>query len=407
MNHVAAAIAFHLKHRAEPIKHKRRPTAGGRGADEHGNHQIVPRRLGGWECSLCRGFALGRPGLRILSRRECRGRTGSMIHETHQLRNDRGTLWCQRCGCYTTRWPRELRKPCTGRPQTAAQCNVLRRLMAGLAPTTADYLAEVEVDWYWKHGVAAIRSAGAGSNGGQSSASAAAAAAPSAGCGKYLRLPGGPLYRHRAHAGVQRSPREPDAPDLARDDGGDAVHESGADGNFQDVVRRRIRCKSAPPAFISPGAAAAVPGDMPGIEDARDDAGDAVQGHVLGNSAGDDQRRYEAMNIAGKRNAEGNVASASHIADADRSAEAANFPERPSCAGPFGTSWIRRIVIRPTAGQLDCSSCGERTAARCRQCGCMICVNCAKHRRACRESSQAPTSGPLADVRAQTGNVSG
>ncbi len=51
--------------------------------------------------------------------------------------------WCRLCAAFSSRWQRQLLKSCPGKPRSLAQRNVLRRLSAGLAPTTAHYLTDV------------------------------------------------------------------------------------------------------------------------------------------------------------------------------------------------------------------------------------------------------------------------
>ncbi len=73
----------------------------------------------------------------------CGGSIHGAIHHSHSLSASHGVTWCQRCGAFSTRWPRQLVLPCRGRPGTIPQRNVLRRLLGGLPPTTASYLQDV------------------------------------------------------------------------------------------------------------------------------------------------------------------------------------------------------------------------------------------------------------------------
>ncbi len=75
-----------------------------------------------------------------LRRETCSGAIEGRIDDSHRLRSSNGVVWCEACGAYMTRWPRRLLSECARRPQSVAQKNVLRRLQAGLPPTTAGYL---------------------------------------------------------------------------------------------------------------------------------------------------------------------------------------------------------------------------------------------------------------------------
>ncbi len=82
-------------------------------------------------------------GARRMLTTPCGGAIHSAIHQTHRLHSSQGLLWCRACGAFSSRWPRQLIQQCPRRPRSAAQRNVLRRLTAGMAPTTADYLRDV------------------------------------------------------------------------------------------------------------------------------------------------------------------------------------------------------------------------------------------------------------------------
>lgn len=95
---------------------------------------------------MCRTYAITARGMRCLAKGKCAGDISSLIHGTHTTRVTAGTTWCTKCGAYTTRWPRRLGAECSGRPQSEAQRNILRRLSANLPPTTAGYLGDVAAD---------------------------------------------------------------------------------------------------------------------------------------------------------------------------------------------------------------------------------------------------------------------
>ena len=61
------------------------------------------------------------------------------VHESHELRQKRGVIWCSRCGSYATRRGRALLRPCLVGPGQKADktgSEVLRRLALGLTPTS-------------------------------------------------------------------------------------------------------------------------------------------------------------------------------------------------------------------------------------------------------------------------------
>ncbi len=112
----------------------------GGGPDIVGGHTVVPNAGGGSICVHCKLCCWSTAGRRWLRQKPCRGAFADQVHGTHQMSWQGGVAWCRRCGAYTTRMPRRLLEPCVGRPATAAQANVRRRLLAGLPPTTAKYL---------------------------------------------------------------------------------------------------------------------------------------------------------------------------------------------------------------------------------------------------------------------------
>ncbi len=186
---IAVAAAWNMRNKADLLEGKiKRVVKRSAAQSDGGDHEIVARGRGGWECTKCLKCGLSSIGLRKLRQSVCTGDVEGQIHATHALRETNGVRWCVKCGCYSTRWPRELRRACKQAPQSEAQHNVRRRLNAGLPPTTAMYLEEVAAE---------RRESGARRNdkdatGSRSGQVARAASMP---CGRYLRLPGGPLHR--------------------------------------------------------------------------------------------------------------------------------------------------------------------------------------------------------------------
>ncbi len=113
--------------------------------DDDCDERHIVRRTdnGNFECTICRKLAYTVAGARKLQMGICGGSIHDAIHHSHSLSVSHGVTWCQRCGAFSTRWPRQLVLPCKGRPGTVPQRNVLRRLLGGLPPTTASYLQEV------------------------------------------------------------------------------------------------------------------------------------------------------------------------------------------------------------------------------------------------------------------------
>ncbi len=106
------------------------------------NHQMRRTERGYFECSACKQIAYTVMGARRMRTAPCGGSIGHATHQTHRIHTSQGVVWCGACGAFAARWPRQLIQVCPRRPRSQAQRNVLRRLWAGLPPTTASYLAE-------------------------------------------------------------------------------------------------------------------------------------------------------------------------------------------------------------------------------------------------------------------------
>jgi hypothetical protein len=326
---IAVAAAWNFKSKADllegrikrTVKHSPAQNAGG-------DHDIVVRARGGWECRRCLKCGLSNIGLRRLRRSSGAGDVEGQIHATHILRETRGVKWCIRCGCYSSRWPRELRRACKQSPQSEAQHNVRRRLSAGLPPTTAQYLEDVATE---------RRSDGA------SRSAARAASVPS---GRYLRLPGGPL--HRAAATVEQKDDVYDcrgAEDCGRSlrDAHDALDDVG-DGGENGLPYVRVPASEAV-------------------------SGATTRSEVSAAGGGGDGPR---------RRLRGKQRIGSHSAPEVNGGEAIAI-----CRPSPGDSWSRRLACRPCGGNALCQRCDSFTRARCRGCEKPICATCAKSRLAC------------------------
>ncbi len=130
--------------------YKRWPAIDGRAArpadhdvdvDEANEEEHIMRRRmdGTYECKLCRKYARTPAGARQLMRQSCGGSVLHRIDESHDLHCTNGITWCNSCGAYATRWPRRLLHGCNGRPRTAAQRTILKKLRAERPPMEAPH----------------------------------------------------------------------------------------------------------------------------------------------------------------------------------------------------------------------------------------------------------------------------
>ncbi len=98
-----------------------------------------------WRCLVCRREAWSRTNLERFRNEQCCGHIAAKCHKTHALSIQDGVLWCRNCGAYTSRQPRSLKQPCPRRPPSEAAANVRSRLARGLPPTTAQYLTGASI----------------------------------------------------------------------------------------------------------------------------------------------------------------------------------------------------------------------------------------------------------------------
>ncbi len=106
-----------------------------------GGHTVMKRKGGGWSCLTCGLCCWTNAGARWLRGKPCRGTFAKQVHPSHTLHETGEIRWCRSCGAYAVRMPRTLKDPCRGRPMSVPQCNVRRRLLAGLPPTTSPFHA--------------------------------------------------------------------------------------------------------------------------------------------------------------------------------------------------------------------------------------------------------------------------
>ncbi len=418
---IATAAAWNLKHRPTAlakVRKQRRPQ--GVPAQADGVHDLRERATGGWECRKCRGFALSRAGRRQLRSRPCLDVRTEQIHASHVVRQGQGVLWCSRCGCYTTRWPRELRRQCAGRPSSEAQANVLHRLMRGPGPTTASYLDDVRDEEERDSRANGSRVDGATPARRSGDGGPRPASAP---CGRYLRLRGGPLYRPaRMRDGLeQRLATAVDGPAISRMDIDPPASPRLADGDVLDGD---------------------LPGDLSGDFAGYGDDGNGMNNHGCSLRAGivdgmhpirdatcaselEESVGDQVVNISGSAEANGgeererslssrrrqkcNVSMGSRegrleneqvvhsrpprrrlrgkqsVPSANSAAaiaERASSPPSKWCLPMAEDSWSARV--RPSShGYEGCKVCYVRTRLRCRGCEAAICITCVRHRTAC------------------------
>ncbi len=149
VDRIVAVATWALRYRqqfAKGNKSHRGPKANG--GQDGSAHHIVTIAPGRWRCSVCRREAWAPRVLQRLRKSACQGHIANSCHGSHQLDVVKGILWCRRCGAYTTRQPRALRRQCPGCPMSEAARNVRARLARGMAPTTAHYLKAASIaDW--------------------------------------------------------------------------------------------------------------------------------------------------------------------------------------------------------------------------------------------------------------------
>ncbi len=333
MMHLAVATAWNLASRPSPaVKRKKvKPREGTAG--EADDHDMRERRSGGWECRRCRGFALSTAGKRSLRAKPCIDVTEGQIHHTHSVKQDHWITWCERCGCYTSGWPRELRWPCKGTPASEAQANVLNRLLRGLPPTTAAYLVEVRTDA--EHDVATTAA--------RARRTSTVTPAPVRPCGLYLRLPGGPLHRPRVKSVDVPTDGVSEHDTYGQADGSSMPSDAGA----REAEDHRQR-----PVIHS---LTAVPHDVP---TPRRDHADI--------DGGGGRRR-----LRGKQPQQQIPAPVSH----------SEPPPANWCCPTAASSWTCRVSVG--SGSLACSKCSRATRLHCRGCRQSLCVECARSRLPC------------------------
>ncbi len=322
------------------------------------NHDIAARDNGGWECKRCRGFAASQAGLRILRKKPCIDVETGQIHGTHFISITGGITWCRSCGCFTSRWPRELRAPCRGFPASEAQSNVKRRLERGLAPTTASYLYDIMEAERRKSDEPArgFEEEGRGPRG-------ARRRGVSQPVGRYLRLPGGPLARDQSEA-TSREILSYSAAAVGAPSSSSTTPSAGRGSDRQDdgTPARRHRVHDHTGDVEDPAG-----GTIPSAA--------AATTHVHQNSA---KRR-----IRGKSAPPPSSHSPHHVQSG------VVLPRgSPWCSPMSAAGWTRRLSCSSSAGTAACHRCSGPTRATCKGCHRRLCMRCA------RAASQCIPSAP-------------
>ncbi len=124
-------------------KHARIALDGAAAEAAVGQHVTAPRKGGGRVCVACKLSCRSEKGLVSLRRRPCKGSFVQQAHPSHSMGKSCGVDFCFRCGAFAAGKLRTLRDECPGRPRTATQANIRRRLISGLPPTASALHAEV------------------------------------------------------------------------------------------------------------------------------------------------------------------------------------------------------------------------------------------------------------------------
>ncbi len=412
LTRIGITAAWNLKVRSAVMRKLPRKQTTSRAADAANPHDIRPRLTGGWDCRRCRGWACGKAGLRALRARPCLEVVSEQVHPSHVMNLDHGVSWCSNCGCYTTRWPRELRRECKGRPSGEAQSNVLRRLTSGLPPTTAAYFERVRQE----------DAEDALAPEGQTAWPRRSRGPPKPpehkSLGRYLRLPGGPLHRPRPPGGSDSHSRDDDHPaDIAHHQGADGLPDAtivdrpptAADSSscigqsmgipiglypISETVSDKIDIAGGDNEDVHD---AAIPGSIPGPSQAprcsasatRRSSSSGMAGTFrLGSAAESQQRPRAAASSSPRRRIRGKRPCPSPPTS---SIAVASHPTN-WCSPRMADSWSNRVAH--VGLRSPCGRCGELSKLRCRGCDSAICIACARNRLHCVIDPRRTSSHP-------------
>ncbi len=395
LHHVAFAAAWAMRcwpaSRHTSVTNRRRvwhqpPVPNADGKFERAGHLLTEYEHRAWACETCNLRARGGQGWRALARRPCRGPPAAQAHPSHDIRLLGSITWCNSCGAFAVRWPRGLRIPCPRQPQSAAQRHVLHRLRLGMPPTTAGYLkgsTERVMDPIVRDGRRSRPEPHRGNG------------TKVVSCGRYLRLPGGPLYRgpsdHRQQAVLH--PSVSDHHPASFDDGGDVAingndHEPRGPPRELDMNTRYMRHEGRDGFQILLGAhdgvtvedVAAPPSGHTGTDSDVVQMGGAEADSGNGSAAADLDTSIRRR-LRGKQGDHRRMRAASHAAEMRPN----NTDAVPRlCGANLPQSWSGRLKCFPMASPAPCHLCQTLCRAQCRGCRRGLCVQCAKERLGCR-----------------------
>ncbi len=352
LERIAMAAAWALRNwpADERIKKRRRSGRGKPDANPTciGTHKVEPRIGGGLQCRDCKLYAATPTSLRSLRQVKCRGNIATQCHGTHALRYVEGLLYCRNCGAYATKRPTSLKQMCNRTPLNEARRNVLRRLAAGLLPTTAKYLKELAAEEEAKSARAATVNEAARSD---------AVTAND---------------EDRGAVTTRVSDHERSYRTLVGDNGGherDEVNVNAAARPLQRLGQDAIGSSSS----------------------SANAHGTTV---TAGSSTGSDalvQWEHALPDGMGRQHVAGEQAS-----NASSPHQMEGRGRRSDWCKPTASPlapWIRRIKIGVGDLARECHLCGRIARAACRGCHATMCIDCAKSRRECRVNASADEAG--------------
>ncbi len=337
-------------------------------------HVIRRSPPGHFECVVCRRVAYTALGARRMSGSTCPGAIHQAIHQSHRLCHSHGLTWCKACAAFSSRWPRQLLRECPGKPRSAAQKNVLKRLMTGLTPTTAHYLMDV------------------------------------------ARASGKPVTAVDTIdtvIPVINSTSQVDQADGTVPAQSDAVIDIGnahRDGNGDIHGRLLPRHRNAPPRDDPRLARRLQDNDHepagPGPpRPLSQEQGGRVR-HCYFNLEA--RRMRNSQNVAPMRGGDETQSSAPSLtsvssdrarpgrSDAAAPGSARRLPQNGSCSRPqFVAHWSQHIAVGPSHISMRCSACGVCTRLRCSSCRQGLCMSCAKAAAKCNVAGNDDEGGDV------------
>ncbi len=328
-----------------------------------------------WACSRCRLIANTAASRRTLAQRQCKGEISDLIPASHRIQFSAGVLWCCRCGAFTTRLPRALRRECPGRPPSASAANVLKRLLRGLPPTTAAYLADHGNCHHLYRDKDENEARLQRAIGGGSTASVQPAARPAAAAGVHVVNAPSPRYRDDG------------------DDRGDGDGGGRGGGTIRSAALQRPAPTPQGQTTLSARAAAALSDETlwqaslrpsgtsqrTGRSNPRNTRAAAAES--TGTGAGTAVGLQSDHELACPRDQPSSSAEVASAEDDERGR--LKHLQSRLCNPTSCDSWTARLRLMPTMGTSRCHRCGASARATCKGCNRCLCLQCAKLRRGC------------------------